>query len=175
MGFIFSVLLSPCGISQPSDRRRHRQAFLRLQTTSEKVTQITGCMLLCDLDLTRSLFLPYCTSFILGRISFLFYYKRTSRKKYVGEGRYSNCGTLFPFLFARRKKKRNLFPRVVVNKLWKLASGSYREKEKSWKWQMSESRTWNEKPKTMLRVSQMKGFQMKINSRGTGNEKKRKT
>lgn len=125
MGFIFSVPLSPCGISQPSDRRRHRQAFLRLQTTSEKVTQITGCMLLCDLDLTRSLFLPYCTSFILGRISFLFYYKRTSRKKYVGKGRYSNCGTLFPFLFARRKKKTESFPsscckQVVETCEWQL-------------------------------------------------------
>ena len=132
MGFIFSVPLSPCGISQPSDRRRHRQAFLRLQTTSEKVTQITGCMLLCDLDLTRSLFLPYCTSFILGRISFLFYYKKNKQKKVRRRRAIFKLWHTFSVSFREKGKKNGIFcPRVVVNKLWKLASGSYREKEKS--------------------------------------------
>jgi hypothetical protein len=125
MGFIFSVPLSPCGISQPSDRRRHRQAFLRLQTTSEKVTQITGCMLLCDLDLTRSLFLPYCTSFILGRISFLFYYKRTSRKKYVGKRAIFKLWHTFSVPFREKEKKTESFPsscckQVVETCEWQL-------------------------------------------------------
>ena len=104
MGFIFSVPLSPCGISQPSDRRRHRQAFLRLQTTSENVTQITGCMLLCDLDLTRSLFLPYCTSFILRRI--------------------------FIFILLQKNKQKKVRRRRAIFKLWHTFSVPFREKEK---------------------------------------------
>ena len=61
-------------------------------------------MLLCDLDLTRSLFLPYCTSFILGRISFLFYYKKNKQKK------------------VRRRR--------AIFKLWHTFSVSFREKGK---------------------------------------------